>query len=88
MKDQLGIPLKVGDKVAYSTGLEYRTTLEIGTIDGIIKVEGWEGYYKAKIIMASGDKDTNWRDEDELLSVQYHDAIIDHLTETIPEELI
>lgn len=88
MKDRLGIPLAVGDKVIYTTGAQSNSSLEIGEILEINPTGGYRGTGDAMIRTENGRKATNWRGEYELISIQYHNKVKEYLQGKYPEKFI
>lgn len=73
MTDLFGVPLNVGDRVAYTTGAQSNMTLELGSILEI-DADYWStsrasGPAAALIKTASGRKASNWRSAKSLIAV-------------------
>lgn len=62
MTDILGVPVSVGDRVAYTTGNQSNQSLEIGTIDSIVKG-------KCLIKTARGRITANYRSKSDIMSL-------------------
>lgn len=53
MTDLFGVPVNIGDKVAYTTGSQGNETMEIGTILDITSYTGYSGIVYESVILKS-----------------------------------